>query len=292
MSVERMTDTELMSAIESFPVWHYEFDLGGVKTHARNQYSANRHRERARHFFEPLVKLTGGLKGKRVLDLGCNAGYWSLKAIEAGADFVFGIDGRQMHIDQSNLVFRAKGIDRDRYRFEHGDVFGYPYDSYGPFDVVLCLGLLYHVSKTMDLFEKISACNTDLLLVDTRVSLLPGAILELDHEKTQDTRNAIDHELVLVPTRRAVAQLAQQFGYATVVIPLRSVRDFTGMHDYRDGKRASFICSKETSLASLGTDEFDLPAHPVQKVLDQRLKVLDMRLQRRRSLKRNPAPRS
>ena len=34
----------------------------------------------------------GSLKGLRVLGLGCNAGWWSLKAIEAGCDFVAGID--------------------------------------------------------------------------------------------------------------------------------------------------------------------------------------------------------
>ena len=39
-----------------------------------------------------------GLKGKRVLDLGCNAGFWSLNAAEAGADFVLGVDGRQIQV--------------------------------------------------------------------------------------------------------------------------------------------------------------------------------------------------
>jgi tRNA (mo5U34)-methyltransferase len=291
MAPKRMTEIELRSAVESFPSWHYEFDLNGIKTTTRNQYSVNRHRERARHFFEPTLKLTGGLAGKRVLDLGCNAGFWSLKAIEAGADFVFGIDGLQMHIDQSNLVFQAKGIDPARYRFEQADVFSDAYDSYGPFDVVLCLDLLDHFSKTMELFEKIAACNTDIVLIDSRVSLLPGAVLELDYETAADIRNEVDQKLVLVPTRRAVEQIAGQFGYATVVLPLRSVRDFDGMHDYRDGKRASFICSKETSLASVGNGELDLPAHSVQSALEQRLGSLDIRLHRRRALRRNPVSR-
>jgi len=58
---------------------------------------------------EPLSELYGGsLKGKRVLDLGCNAGFWSLDALERGADFVLGLDGRRMHIDQANFVFEVK----------------------------------------------------------------------------------------------------------------------------------------------------------------------------------------
>ena len=290
--MSEMSELELRSAIESFPVWHYEFDFNGVKTPARHSSaSSNRHRQRARHFFEPLVKLAGGLKGKRVLDLGCNAGFWSLKAIEAGADFVFGIDGRQMHVDQADLVFRAKGISPDRYHFVQGDIFAFDFSSEGPFDVVLCLGLLYHVSKTVELFEKIAAASSDLLVIETKVSLLPGAVLEMYHESLDDTRNAIDHELVLVPSRRAVAELAEQFGYTAILLPLDTISDFAGMQDYRDGKRAAFICAKKTPVSSLEAGNIDLATHPLQLALDRQLKGLDMRLHRRR-VQRNPTYKS
>ena len=58
-----------------------------------------------------------------MLDLGCNAGFWSLAAIEAGAEFVLGVDARQSYLDQAALVFEAKGIDPSRYRFERANVF-------------------------------------------------------------------------------------------------------------------------------------------------------------------------
>src|SRR5438067_2455320 len=77
----------------------------------------------------------GSLAGRRVLDLGCNAGYWSLAAIEAGADFVLGIDGRQMHIDQANLVFEARGVDPARYSFQTANIFDH--DFGGEFHIVL-----------------------------------------------------------------------------------------------------------------------------------------------------------
>ncbi|MGH2699183.1 MAG: DUF1698 domain-containing protein, partial [Actinomycetota bacterium] len=58
------------------------------------------------------MELCGGsLRGKRVLDLGCNAGFWSLEALDRGADFVLGIDGRDMHIEQAEFVFEVKEID-------------------------------------------------------------------------------------------------------------------------------------------------------------------------------------
>ena len=120
-----MDETErLRGRVASFPRWHYEFDLNGVRTPIFDRALVNRHAQRKEYFFAPLVRLCGGsLAGKRVLDLGCNAGFWSLAAIEAGAEFVLGIDGRQMHIDQANLVFGAKGVDPARYRFGTSDIF-------------------------------------------------------------------------------------------------------------------------------------------------------------------------
>src|SRR4051794_8865397 len=106
-----MVQTALQKRVESFPNWHYEFDLGGgVVTPIFDEAHVNRHRQRQELIVAPLVELCGGdLRGKRVLDLGCNAGYWSLQVIQRSCDFVLGIDGRQMHVDQAELVFECKG---------------------------------------------------------------------------------------------------------------------------------------------------------------------------------------
>src|SRR5829696_3161852 len=163
---------QLRKRIESFPRWHYEFELDGIVTPIFDPAHVNRHSQRKAYFFAPLVHFAGdSLAGKKVLDLGCNAGYWSLAATDAGADFVLGVDGRQMHIDQANLVFQAKAIPPERYRFECANVFELDPPE-APFDIVLCLGLLYHVSRPVDLIERISAWNTDLLVIDT--ALVPA----------------------------------------------------------------------------------------------------------------------
>jgi SAM-dependent methyltransferase len=199
-------DTErLRERVAGFPHWHYEFDLQGVRTPITKPEFANRHRERKRYFFDSLVRLCGGsLEGKRVLDLGCNAGFWSLAAIDAGADFVLGVEGRQMYVDQAQLVFEAKGVGRNRYRFLAGDLFELDLDDEAPFDIVLCLGLLYHVSKPMSLFEQIGAWNTDLLLVDTTLTLFPGPHLRIVEEKPEDRLTAVDHVIVFARPRDGV----------------------------------------------------------------------------------------
>jgi len=75
-------DEEIRQKIASFPRWHYRFDLKGNLTPIFEERFANRHEQRKKYFFDPLVQLFGGsLAGKRVLDLGCNAGFWSLSPL-------------------------------------------------------------------------------------------------------------------------------------------------------------------------------------------------------------------
>jgi tRNA (mo5U34)-methyltransferase len=254
---DHMDTRELQSRIDSFAVWHYRFDFGdGVSTPIFRPDYVNRHEQRKRAFFDPLVSVAGGsLRGKRVLDLGCNAGYWSLAAIEAGADFVFGIDGRQVHVDQANLVFEAKGVEESRYRFELGNIFSY--DFTGRFDVVLCLGLMYHIAKPIELFELMSGVEPQLLLIDTAVSLAPASVLQVEREDTlENVRNAVDYEIVFIPSRQAVLDMAGQFGFTGVPLA-HAIGDYTGMRDYQTMQRAAFICSRGVSLEGVRGERMD-----------------------------------
>jgi SAM-dependent methyltransferase len=248
----------LRERVASFPRWHYEFDLKGVRTPIFDPAYVNRHEQRRRYFFAPLVRLCGGsLAGKRVLDLGCNAGFWSLAAVEAGADFVLGVDGRQMHVDQANLVFETKGIEATRYRFELADVFDLELEQ-GAFDVVLCLGLLYHVSKPFELMERMSAWNKDLLVVDTRVDPRPGPYFRIKRQDLEDPRQAIDRQVALHPTKEAVVRLAREFGYRQVKMLRPRFTNWEGSRTYRKGTRRAFLCSKQTRLDEVDAEPLEL----------------------------------
>jgi len=241
---------ELRERVASFERWHYSIDLGdGIVTPGTKAGIVNRTEQRRRYFFEPLLGLTGGtLAGLRVLDLASNAGYWSLQAIEAGADFVLGVEGRQMHVDQAKLVFEAKEVDPDRYRFDLGNIFDYPFSEH--FDIVLCLGLLYHVSKPMELFEVMANTGAELLVIDTGVTPSRQPVFRLFSEPSSDPRNALDYELVMRPSRSAVVQMAAQFGYRSVALA-PNFTDLTGMSGYKTRKRVAFICARTMSLDSL-----------------------------------------
>jgi tRNA (mo5U34)-methyltransferase len=249
-----MDPEELERRITALSRWDYRFEFeGGISTPIDENLDMNRHEQRRRYFFDALLKLNGGsLKGLRVLDLGCNAGFWSLHAIEAGADFVLGVDGRQMHVEQARLVFDAKGIDPPCYRFEEADIF--THDFAEKFDVVLCLGLTHQVSKPVELFEIIDRVAAEMVVIDTSVSFAPSSSFEISRERNMaDTRDAVEYEIALVPTCGALSDLAAEFGYKTVPLA-RNMTDYTGMSDYRIRRRLAFICARTKSLEALDSE--------------------------------------
>jgi tRNA (mo5U34)-methyltransferase len=248
-----MHTTEIAQRIKTFPRWHYQFNLAGHVTPILAPEFVNRQRERKRYFFDPLVELYGGtLRGKRVLDLGCNAGFWSLAAIEAGCDYVLGVDGRAMHVEQADFVFEVNQVDTSRYRFDVANVFDYPFDSFETFDIVLCLGILYHVAKPFCLMEIASQVNSDLLVIDTSISELPGSFLSFTQEAPLDgdPRRAIDYRLVTYPTKMAIRDMGRALGYEVAVLKPSLVAT-EGMGDYRRKTRYAFLCAKRTELSAL-----------------------------------------
>ena len=244
-----MATEDIATRIASFEQWHYEFDLDGHRTPLAGLGPVrNRQTQRANHIFEPLRRaFDGSLSGKRVLDLGCNAGYFALAAVESGCEFVLGVDGRQMHIDQANFVFDVKGISHSRYEFVRGDVAEVDLSAKGPFDIVLCLGLLYHVSDPAALVEMIAELKPEAVVLDSSLSSRTGRLLELHREASADPRFALRDQFVTFPTRQAVIELAEAAGFSVVTLaPVFSSYEAAG--DYRDGTRRSFLCARDPGL--------------------------------------------
>lgn len=243
-----MQGEELRQRIAAFPRWNFRFEFeDGISTPVADRSMVNRNEQRDAYFFEPLLSVTGGsLRGRRVLDLGCGPGFWSLAAVEAGADFVLGVDLKREYIEQAELVFEAKGIDRARYRFQSGNLLTdeLPHD----FDTVLCLGVMDQLNRPVELFELMRTAGADLIVIDTQVSRARQSIFEVS--RLYSTRDVADDGMVLIPSRQAVADLAKRCDFETVALSL-NMTDNAGMDDYRRERRCAFICSRRLDLAGL-----------------------------------------
>jgi len=79
------------------------------------------------------------LEAIRLLDLACHEGIYAIEFARHGAN-VFGIEGRQAHIEKAMFVKDALSL--SNVDFVQDDVRNLSKAKYGSFDVVLCLGIL------------------------------------------------------------------------------------------------------------------------------------------------------
>ncbi len=254
-----METRELEQRIAAFPRWNYRFQFdGGISTPVARIGQINRHEQRRRYFFEALLSVLGGtLAGQRVLDLGCNAGSWALQSLQAGADFVLGIDVEGQYIEQAQLVFSAKGADPGRYRFERADLFQFDYAE--PFDVVLCLGVMEATARPLELFEIFKRVQAKIVVIDTAISPARFGCFEL--ARADDVRDRTRQRVVLLPSAEAVPELAGEFGMQAVALA-HNMTDYAGMDDYRERRRFAFVLADGVSLDALADARAEPPPAP------------------------------
>lgn len=121
----------------------------------------------------PLVQLAadmlGGLEGRRVLDLACMEGLFAIEFGRRGAN-VLGIEGREGHVARASFAREAIGL--QNVEFRHGDVRSVSIED-REFDLVLALGILYHLDSE-DLFgfvRRLPELTRLAVIIDTHYAL-------------------------------------------------------------------------------------------------------------------------
>lgn len=120
------------------------------------------------------ARLGADLTGRRIADLGCLEGGFAIALGLDGADVV-GVEARRTNLDKADLLRAWFGL--DRVRFVQDDVKSFDEASYGAFDAVLALGILYHLDRPAAWLRRLAA-TTPLLLVDTHVAPATDAAVE------------------------------------------------------------------------------------------------------------------
>ena len=158
-----MADAALLrEEVDKLAPWFHNIDLGhGIQT-APDHFLGDYPRFKYQGF---AGALPADLTGKSVLDIGCNAGFYSVEMKRRGADRVLGIDADQRYLDQARLATQALGFNGVEFR---------KLDVYDvgrlreKFDVVIFMGVLYHLRHpllALDLIREHVA--RDLLLFQT-----------------------------------------------------------------------------------------------------------------------------
>lgn len=241
----RWSEAEIAEKVKEY-FWHYPFKFGEVFVDADGPHFRGlrgRHYQRYFHIFPPLLALTGGsLAGKTVLDIACNAGFWTIQARRAGAESVLGLDLGPKNVEQARFILDMIGLDGIEYR--QLNAYEVSREAVGTFDVTFFLGLLYHFDKPIEALERLYDVTKSLAVIDTTLarSDVPAGVpmLKLQEDLVHDQNGS--NRVALVPSKSAVPLMLKHVGFREVFWIQNASRDLP--LDYLTGARMTFIALK------------------------------------------------
>jgi tRNA (mo5U34)-methyltransferase len=132
-----MTSAEIEERVNALKPWFHNMELGGVRT-APEHFLGDYPNIKWRQFADAIP---ADLTGRSVLDIGCNAGFYSMEMKRRGADRVLGVDFDEGYLAQARFAAEVSELDIEFRKLSVYDV-----GTLGEkFDVVIFMGVLYHL---------------------------------------------------------------------------------------------------------------------------------------------------
>src|SRR5262249_45487759 len=154
--------------------WYHEFDFGnGLKARSKTEDVAG-HRTVWRFMEEQMDKVD--FRNKTVLDIGCWDGYWSFYAERRGAKSVLATDDRSQNWADGRGLLLAKELYGSSVQVNQ-DLSVYQLASLNQrFDIILFLGVYYHLHDPFYAFAQIRHCchRDTIVLVEGNEALSLG----------------------------------------------------------------------------------------------------------------------
>ena len=161
-----ITSHTLRERVEELGPWFHDLNLRGVQTapdHPLGEFLQDLWSQ-----VEPAFPRD--MRGKTVLDIGCNAGFYSLRLHARGAR-VTGIEHDPHYLAQARFAAKVLGAEID-YRLM--DV--YDVDQLGQqFDYVLFMGVFYHLRYPLLALDRVARLPREKLIFQSMIRGSPGS---------------------------------------------------------------------------------------------------------------------
>ena len=208
--------------------WFHNLRLRGIET-APEHFLGDYPQIKYAHFRDVIP---ADLTGKTVLDIGCNAGFYSLELKRRGAARVLGIDTDEHYLRQARFAARVEGIDVEFRQLPVWDV-----GSLGErFDLVIFMGVLYHlrhpllaldlihehVAKDLLLFQSMQRGSRDVAEVAEDYDFnAPAPFDEPGYPKMHFIEQRYSHDETnwWVPNRAGVEAMLRSSGFSIEAQP-------------------------------------------------------------------------
>lgn len=232
--------------------WFYRFQLpSGRVTESYDGGALDAiHATRLAMLEEVLGRAFGpSLAGHRAIDIACHQGWFASQLARRGADEVLAVDARAEHVADTRLIAEALGL--GNLRVQQTDVHDLEQAQLGRFDLVLMLGLIYHLENPIGALRRARALTRRLCVIETQV--VPGMTGMVDYgsyrfvrplkgsfgiiDETDDTHGpeASTTGICLVPSLEALFWILRKIGFDRVeLLPVPA----DGYEQLLHGKRA------------------------------------------------------
>ncbi len=149
-----------LAIVHSFAFWYHRIYLGnGIYTLEPGPSFP----EIVWHKFCPAFP--DNLQGASILDIGCNAGYFSIQAKLRGAGRVVGLESISDYLKQAEICREIWGVD-----IEYMALDAHQLDTLNEqFDIVIFTGILYHLKNPLQVLENVGLVCRDAVIVETEV---------------------------------------------------------------------------------------------------------------------------
>ena len=137
MTTAAMTPARIRERVRELGDWFHNLRLGGVET-APNHFLGDYPAVKWQRFAHALPQ---DLTGRSVLDIGCNAGFYSIEMKRRGAARVVAVDTDARYLAQARFAAEVEGVEIE---FREMSVYELP-ALRETFDLVLFMGVLYHL---------------------------------------------------------------------------------------------------------------------------------------------------
>jgi tRNA (mo5U34)-methyltransferase len=176
------TNGKLTAKIESLRPWFHNLHLPGDVQTAPDHYFGDFPNFKWKDIKSHIPK---NLEGMTALDIGCNAGFYSFELAKRGAD-VLGIDLDPHYLKQAKFAAKVLELE-DKVTFKQMQVYDLA-KMKGSFDVVIFMGVFYHLRYPMLALDIISQKVKNMMVFQTLT--MPGEdVLEIEDNIRIDQRN-------------------------------------------------------------------------------------------------------
>lgn len=190
--------------------WHHQIDFGnGVMSKGNTKKDVLQ--AQANAYFKP------GIKGKSVIDIGCWDGFNSFEAERLGASRVLAVDhfawSEECWGDRGAFALAKRGlnssVDVRDISLEDTSV-----EAVGQFDIVLFLGVLYHLRNPLADLLRVSKIAKEMIVVETHLDALDYPRPAMVFYPTTELAN--DHTNWWGPNPDCVTAMLKDSGFSRV----------------------------------------------------------------------------